>query len=617
MLNGWLLIGRSGKRDDQPTPLGRLPVGNKGLGRLAALRLGDVATVISCTKEEPETELELTIDSRAYDAASSVDEVGLKIVELRRERLASTGTLILVQKLHRQLKTVEVKRLSRSMCLLADPFAGTSNGFRPRLDSDEFREMARLVEEQYFEDAETHLVASLDAEGQASARVLDWQGGILYERTSTPSQASGSSTGYNCPPAKFELWTFKLSGDNFRQRTHSMGEVQAWLAVSGGVHLYIRGFRVSPYGDRGNDWLDLNLRRARSPEFRPSTNNSIGRISVEDGSGRLRQKTDRSGLIANVAFEELQRFAQDALDWMARKQLETREKARIEEKEAAAAEAEEQRKPVAEAIESLKPSDRPLIQKAFADREKAFDRERATLKKEVQLYRTLSTAGITAAIFAHEAKSPIATMKRNLTLVRSALERSGPGCLEPVERPLDRLLKLLATLRALSSLTLKQISKDKRRARRIELHAFIRSVTEMLAPFAAERGVLIELDLAAANPFLHTSPAAIESVLTNVIANSLQSFASAAPGDWKVLLATTVEGGTCFVRCEDSGPGLSGVQASEAWLPGVTTRDDGTGLGLTIVRDTMRDLGGSATIRPADRLGGFCMELLFPVLGES
>ena len=38
--DGWLILGRSRKRSDRPTRRGRRPVGDKGLGRLTALRLG-------------------------------------------------------------------------------------------------------------------------------------------------------------------------------------------------------------------------------------------------------------------------------------------------------------------------------------------------------------------------------------------------------------------------------------------------------------------------------------------------------------------------------------------------------------------------------------------------
>src|SRR3954453_4971661 len=41
--NGWLVLGRSAKAAREPTGLGRVPVGDKGLGRLAALRMGAAA----------------------------------------------------------------------------------------------------------------------------------------------------------------------------------------------------------------------------------------------------------------------------------------------------------------------------------------------------------------------------------------------------------------------------------------------------------------------------------------------------------------------------------------------------------------------------------------------
>src|SRR5258707_628536 len=47
IVEGWLLIGGSKKDAKAPTALGRVPVGNKGLGRLAALRLGRKCTLVS------------------------------------------------------------------------------------------------------------------------------------------------------------------------------------------------------------------------------------------------------------------------------------------------------------------------------------------------------------------------------------------------------------------------------------------------------------------------------------------------------------------------------------------------------------------------------------------
>ena len=59
----------------------------------------------------------------------------------------------------------------------------------------------------------------------------------------------------------------------------------------------------------------------QSPEERPSTNNSIGKIVVQDENFRLIQKTDRSGFIETESFRELKAFANDALEWMARQRI--------------------------------------------------------------------------------------------------------------------------------------------------------------------------------------------------------------------------------------------------------------------------------------------------------
>src|ERR1039457_7259933 len=63
---------------------------------------------------------------------------------------------------------------------------------------------------------------------------------------------------------------------------------------------------------------------------------------------------------------------------------------------------------IREAIDQVPGPKRNAIERAFDKYEVVREKEIKTLRKEVQLYRTLSTAGITAATFAHEsAGNPI------------------------------------------------------------------------------------------------------------------------------------------------------------------------------------------------------------------
>lgn len=69
---GWLVLGSSSKSVGQPTGLGRVPVGNKGLGRIAALRMGDVASLVTRPKAEPNKEYALDIEWERFNESATV-----------------------------------------------------------------------------------------------------------------------------------------------------------------------------------------------------------------------------------------------------------------------------------------------------------------------------------------------------------------------------------------------------------------------------------------------------------------------------------------------------------------------------------------------------------------
>lgn len=67
----------------------------------------------------------------------------------------------------------------------------------------------------------------------------------------------------------------------------------------------------------------------------------------------------------------------------------------------------------------------------------------------------------------------------------------------------------------------------------------------------------------------------------------------------------------------DSGPGIRGLEIKDIWLPGQTTTPGGTGLGLTIVRDVVADLGGTVTAVPSGEMGGAEVAIELPVIVEG
>lgn len=618
IMSGWLVLGKSTKSAKKKTRLGRTPSGSKGLGRLAALRLGSRALLTTRPRDAAAAEHNLLIDWEDFEDAKIVDDVPLTIESAHRKPTEPSGTTVRLENLSASITRADVRRLARELLLLADPFGDTPDGFKPVLVAPEFADIEKLVQKRYFDDAEYHLVATVDSQGRAKATVKDWKGQKLFSAAHPDLAGEKTAEPYRCPSAEFNLWVFILDSPTFATRTSTIGEVKTWLSTFGGVHLYQNSIRVSPYGDPANDWLDLNLRRVRSPEERPSTNTVIGRVIVTDREELLVQKTDRSGFIETDAFHELRRFCQDATEWLARRRMELAQARRAKERAAALALAKPSKKAVLDAIDKAPPAVRKKLKRAVEAHDRSHEADKEKLRKEIQLYRTLSTAGITTATFAHESRgNPI----KAITLAIGTVERRAHAALADtyaklLEKPVESIKTAVGGLAVLGAATFKLLDHDKRRTSSVNLHKVITDLLETFKPFTDGRDVRVVPHLAAGAPFLRGSEAAIESVLTNLINNAVTAFETSDATNRQIHVRTEINGDTFTLRVLDNGPGIVGITKSDIWIAGETTRLNGTGLGLTIVKDTVVDLGGEVDAVEHGELGGAEIIIKLPILGK-
>ncbi|MCX6344314.1 MAG: ATP-binding protein [Armatimonadetes bacterium] len=609
---GWLVLGRSGKVGRELTKkLQRLPVGDKGLGRLAALRLGAQARLVTRSADNPGIEYELTLNWTDFDKAATVESVPLRIEQ--RVSIAAPGTEIEIIGLRISLNRMDVQRLARSLVLLADPF-GSSTGFRPTLQSPEFEDISRLVSDLYFDDAEFKLVAELNAEGQASAVVYGYPSSNVLFRTN----ASDLNAPYKTALASFTMWTFVLDKPTFSRRNSSVTEVRDWLQEVGGVHLYHRGLRVYPYGDKGHDWLDMNLRRAQSPEVRPSTNTVIGLVKVEDGGDVLLQKTDRTGFVENEAFIELRRFAHDALEWMAKERLKQREIRRIQDKTTAEEKLAQAKGLVSNAIKELPNEYRSKVENAVKKLEDEGERVAKSLKEDLHLYRTLATVGTTAAVFAHESAQPVTRIERTA----DEIMRQVKGELNLYERDniatlADIVKKASRSIRSFAGLPINLLKREKRKLGSVDINAVVTDLSELFTPFLTESKIGVKLTLIDnPSPVVWGSITSIESIVANLLTNAAHALiyrGRKRTGIRSILIETSLSSDKVLLRVLDNGPGIKNINKDEIWLPGRTTKTGGCGLGLTIVKDVATDLNGNVQVISPGELGGAEFLVLLPL----
>lgn len=77
-----------------------------------------------------------------------------------------------------------------------------------------------------------------------------------------------------------------------------------YLNENGGIRVFRSGLRVYDYGEKGNDWLNLDYRRFNDPGVKVSNNMILASITLDrEQSSSLTEKTNREGFIENEAYE--------------------------------------------------------------------------------------------------------------------------------------------------------------------------------------------------------------------------------------------------------------------------------------------------------------------------
>jgi signal transduction histidine kinase len=127
------------------------------------------------------------------------------------------------------------------------------------------------------------------------------------------------------------------------------------------------------------------------------------------------------------------------------------------------------------------------------------------------------------------------------------------------------------------------------------------------SPLAASRKVKLVIPAGEALP-ARCDRARIEQVLLNLLDNAAQHSTPQAP----IRVELARDAGDVRLRVADAGRGLSGAAATRLFEPFFTTRDNGTGLGLALVKGIVEGHGGSVAAWNNDPGPGATFEVRLP-----
>lgn len=234
----------------------------------------------------------------------------------------------------------------------------------------------------------------------------------------------------------------------------------------------------------------------------------------------------------------------------------------------------------------------------LAGRRLADTSERAEhLALKVASGERLAAIGRVAAGVAHEIRNPIAAMRLK---AENALLADAPRQKEALSMMLGQIERLDRLLTRLLSLT----DRDPPQRQSTSVRTLIGAVVLEHSERATDRGLTITTDIQANTANLDAEQ--IRRALDNLVLNAIEG----APAQSQIVLGAHVQGDTLHLSVRDAGAGPPASIRDHLFEPFVTGRSDGTGLGLSLVREIANAHGGTA--RFESDANGTVFEILIP-----
>jgi len=228
--------------------------------------------------------------------------------------------------------------------------------------------------------------------------------------------------------------------------------------------------------------------------------------------------------------------------------------------------------------------------------------ERNALQRDVEEFRRLAALGEFAAAIAHDIRTPLSSIRMSVQILRSKVTLP-PEDMEYFDLTLEAISRLGRDVEELLDFTKPVLL----RVDTVRLQELAEDAREAVIS-GLESDVAIELDVP---PDLEVP--VDEAQVRRMLVNLLQNAVMASEPRGCVWLSARGDGNEVSITIRDEGRGIDPGDLERIWEPFFTTRTDGTGLGLALVRKTATAHGGSVTVQ--SELGrGATFSVVLPAL---
>ena len=305
--SGWMRIAAPGKRTQAYSRRFHRPLtGAKGVGRFAARRLGRTLLLRSIASGEDINKQQVEVKfnwAKDFRPGRELTTIGVPVKHGDAPEHAHTGVELRIAKTRDAWAEHDLRVLIRDLTSLQSPFPDLVRDLQvdleqhvrdreperadPEADQDPGFKFTITVDGQPFKILETseitedllnRAVAILDGE-VIEVEELSSDGQIVkvarasyhlkFPRTKAKEMTLVDlDTSYSgLVGVRFRIYMFRFQREHFTDSSILLRDAQRIGRENGGVRVYLNGFRVFPYGDQGDDWLEFDATAARNTNF--------------------------------------------------------------------------------------------------------------------------------------------------------------------------------------------------------------------------------------------------------------------------------------------------------------------------------------------------------------
>lgn len=600
-------------------------LGEKGVGRLSAMRLGKYLKVETATAEDERVNI-LVIDWTEFEKAfdKPANSVVIKPTLGGVKEKGKSFTRVTICDLVSSWSYTRLMDIARSqIARMMDPFSWSERRrFQIRMAMNGVDvEQVRVVAEDLLKSAHSTCTGRYEWTKDGIKLTLNFTSrlydGPAIEHTFDSNDLLGMSgikvAGYpvsvlhSLGDFNFEFYWFN------RQRikaTPGVGDrevVRALIKAWSGICLFRDGYRVLPYGDEGDDWLGLDREALSASGYKLNTKQLIGRVAISrTENSKLLDQTNRQGLkdcpekdaLIELLNNVVSRWWHDYLDDAGKAQKVLKDVRYDPLKEGAVVGSLEERiRTSLKLIRKDFKGDGELLEQvkdAFIEIKDAHARAIArisSMEEEKERLTQLAGVGLLIEVIAHELTR--ATELTQITLKsidKESIDAETTAAFRVLGEQIRVIQKRLHTLEPLSVSARQRRSKQNLRTivqYILDSHAAQFDRHEIIAEVCGEEkavGFVIE--------------GHIVQILENLINNSLywiDVYRYEHPG-FKGLVNVELLSSPTRIRYSDNGPGIPASRAESVFDPFFSTKKSSSnrrqGLGLYIARQNAELLGG-------------------------